>query len=231
MKKNCSLTILLAGFLFFGGCVSQESKIIIHPEPVPEQQEETWQILESQNGPQSAPVPEWLSRFLDGGNREVESMGIFPDRYVFVGRMNGNNFNALRQWTVAFTVQQDLPRLIAGRIENRMVSAASLYPDDEYGDFFAALVKAASDAEYFDISIVETFWIKRRIETKALDENLEENVIIKEQYEFFILTSADKFRMQNKIRGIIESVKTPVSPTKEQATAINRIKRNFFEGF
>jgi hypothetical protein len=231
MKKNYSITLLLAGFLFFTGCVSQENKIIIHPEPIPVQQEETWQILESQNGPQNAPVPEWLRRFLAGGNREVESLGLFPDRYVFVGRIEGNNFNALRQWTATFTVQRDLPRLIARRIENRMVSAASLYPDDEYGDFFAALVKAASDAEYSDIRIVESFWVKRRIETKALDENLEENVIIREQYDFFVLTNADKFRMQNKIRSIMESIKTPAPPTREQAAAINRIKRNFFEGF
>jgi hypothetical protein len=231
MEKNYSIRILLASVLFFTGCVSQENKMIIHPEPVPEQQEETWQILESQNGPQNVSIPEWLSRFLAGGNREVEYMDRFQDSYVFVGKIEGNNFNALSQWAASFTVQQDLPRLIARRIENRMISAVSLYPDDEYGDFFAALVKTASDAEYSDINIIESFWIKRRIETKALDENLEENVIIREQYDFFVLTSADKFRMQNKIRSIMESVKTPAPPTREQATAINRIKRNFFEGF
>jgi hypothetical protein len=203
----------------------------MQPGPAFQRQSDAWQILESQNGPGGAAIPEWLSRYFSGGVREIESLGKYQDRYVFIGKIGGYNFNAMRQWAAVFSVERDLPRLIAKRIEERMVSAASFYPDDEYGDFFASLVKEASDADYSGITIEEKFWVKVQIETKVLDENLQERISTKEQYNYFILTSDDRFRMQNKIRGIIESVKPSTPPNRDQASAISRLKRNFFEEF
>jgi hypothetical protein len=228
MKKGRPLPALLASFLLFNNCASEAKKLPARPDPAPQQQSEAWQILESEN---NEAIPEWLKSYLSGGCREVESMGKYQDKYVFIGKMDGNNFSALSQWAAAFSADREMPRLVAMRIEERLVSAASLYPGDEYGDFFELLIKAASNAEYAGLAVEESFWIKRRIETVAPDEDGENNFAAREQYDFYKLTSDDKFRMQNKIRGIIESVKPPVPPTREQSSAISRIKRNFFEEF
>jgi hypothetical protein len=135
--------------------------------------------------------------------------------------------SALRQWASAFTVEQDLPRLVAARIEKRMISAATLYPDDEYGDFFVSFIKAAVDAVYPASKIEDRFWIRRRIHMKTGDELPPPE----ERYEFLVLISADKDAMQDRIHALMDGIRTPVHPTRNQAVAISRIKQIFFEEF
>jgi hypothetical protein len=108
---------------------------------------------------------------------------------------------------------------------------AEMYPDDEYGDFFEAFIKAAIDTKFFGAQIEGSFWIKRRIQTETQNTAQEENPLIEERYDFLILISVSKAVMQNQIRGIMDSINTSVRPTREQAAAINRIKQTFFERF
>jgi hypothetical protein len=156
-------------------------------------------------------------------------MDKYQDKYIFMGENSGSNFSALRQWAHYFSVEQDLPRLAATRIENRMIASASLYPDDEFGDFFEALVKSAADENYPGARKEESFWIKRLMGEAEPDQA--ENTPGGERYDFFVLISADKQDIQNRIRGIMEAAKTSRPPTRDQAAAINRLKQNFFWGF
>ena len=148
MKHRYTLPALLVSFIFLGNCASEAKRALIQPAIAPQKQSKAWlpawqsvgQIIESENGPGDASIPEWLSRYLSGGEREVESMGKYFDRYVFIGKMDGNNFSALSKWSEAFSAERELPRMVTMRIEERLVSAASLYPGDEYGDFFELLI-------------------------------------------------------------------------------------------
>ncbi|MDR1575655.1 MAG: hypothetical protein LBS37_06580 [Treponema sp.] len=229
---------ILTGPLFFFACAGQK-KIIFHPEfnPLPEQAETLvpGEIIESRNGPADAALPEWLGNFLNGGIRRVEAQGVYWDKYIFIGKNSGTNLNALRQWAERFTVAQDLPRLVGARIENRLLAAADLYPDDEYGEFFEAMIKSASDAEYPEALKEDNFWIKWRISGEpAADltgEGETENTVERDIYEFFVLISIDKIALQNRIQALMANIQTAVSPTRDQAASINRIRQNFFEVF
>jgi hypothetical protein len=229
--------------LIFCMCAGQQA-VVFRPEstPMPEQAEsaESGQMVESQNGPANAPVPEWVSRFLNGGIRQLEAQGVLSNHYLFVGRNRGTNLNALYQWAEAFTVAQDFPRLAALRIENRLLAAASLYPDDEYGEFFEAMIKNASDAEYPEAVKEESFWVKWRISGDTMaqaaseeeSETVEpENPAERESYEFFVLISIDKIMLQVRIEELLANTQTAVSPTRAQSASINRLRLNFFEGF
>jgi hypothetical protein len=225
MKNTNALSVLIAGLLI-AGCASEGKKFIFHPpDSAYEQTFDHTVIIESQNGPAGAPLPEWTVRYLQGGIPDVESMDNYSDKYVFIGENRGNNFNAMRQWALHYSAEQDLPRLAATRIEKRMYAQASLYPDDEYGDFFEALVKNAANEVYLNAQREESFWIKQQIE----EPEQTENPTVREAYVFFVLISADKAIMQKQIRDIMGNIKT--APTRDQSAAINRLRQNFFEGF
>jgi len=235
------IPLLLAAFLFTA-CFSPKGKIIFIPDPAQnDQQEQTgssssWQIIESQSGPGEDGLPAWVRSYFDGGVRRIETLDVYH-KYVFIGKNRGNNFHALQQWANGFTVAQDLPRLIVQRVERRLVAAAALYPDDEYGEYFAHMIKRVSDEEYPGAVKEDIFWTKQRnIPTEAENEEdadsetPPENVVV-ERYEFLILFSIDRDMFQTQINNIMADIKTTTAPTRDQATAINKIRQTFFEGF
>ena len=220
----------------FGGCASQEKKIVFRPEPVPEEADvvESGKLIESQRGAPSVALPEWVSRYLGGrspgeGLRQVEYLNAYRNAYVFIGKNRGTNLNALRQWAAEFTVAQDFPRLAAVRIEKRLLATAALYPDDEYGEFFEALIKKSSDAEYPEAKKGESFWVKWQVSAAESAET--ENPVVRELYELFIIISIDKNALQTRVRDLLSNTRTTVPPTRDQAASISRIQQHFFEEF
>jgi len=220
--------------LFFAACPSR-NRVLIRPDP--ERAEDlnvfflTGEILASKSGAPQADMPDWVNRFINGGIREVEQLNAHFNRYVFVGRNRGNNFIALNHWSLNFTVFHDFPRLAATRIENRLFSAAELYPDDEYGDFFVELIRLASNAEYPGAMIEDTYWIKTRIMPDTRSEEAGWPIEPLELYHFFVLITIDRMTMQSHIHRLIADARAVSNPTRAQRIAIDRVQQIFFEDF
>ena len=231
---------LLAAFMIVA-CIGQQKKLIIRPDPEQDGQYKpadsigAWQIIGSQNGQGDNGIPDWVRRYYDGGIHRVEAMDRFSNRYAFIGENRGENINALHQWANGFTVQHDLPRLIAARVEQRLVSPASLYPDDEYGQYFEMLIKAVSNGEYSGAVKEETYWVKRKMLPPGIEDDIDGDLpqaqAITELYEFLVLISIDDESLQNQLREIMAGIKTTVAPTRDQTASINRIRQAFFVGF
>jgi hypothetical protein len=236
MKKFFrSLFILI---FLFASCIGQKSRVIFHPgstqETKQEDSREIWEIIESQNGGPDAAVPEWVSLYLGGKVNEIESLPEFNGKYIFIGENRSENLNVLMQWVKGFAVVQDLPRLIVQRVEQKYITSASLYPDDEYGEYFLGMITKVSDGEFPGAVKEQTFWVKRRmIPVEAEDgDDLPppETPLVTERYEYFIMISIDKEALQRQIRNIMAEVRTAVTVTREQSAAINRVQNTFFEG-
>ena len=238
--KRYSLVLLCTAFML-AACAGQKGKIIFYPDPGQDKQPDpiyplkSWQIIESENGLGETEIPEWVRSYFDGEARRVESLDQYGGKYVFIGENWGENLNALQQWASNFTTLHDLPRLIAARVERRLVSAASLYPDDEYGQYFENLIKKVSDGEYHGAVKEQTFWVKREL-TGGIAEDIddaepEQMETATELYEYLILISIDNSTLQSQLRQIMRDIKTTVPPTREQTIAITRIQQTFFEGF
>ncbi|MDR0301737.1 MAG: hypothetical protein LBI04_05415 [Treponema sp.] len=180
-------------------------------------------IIETKSGRGKANLPEWLLTFNNGGIDAVEKMEKYQERYCFIGRNEGVNFEALKKWEDNYSTDQAFTRLAAARIETRLTSKAALYPDDEYGAFYEKLIKKSFDTEYLDASVEDTYWIKKTGTSEAND--------FQDIYEFFSFISIEKTIMQNVIRNMIAEVRAAVTPTRAQNNAINNIQKNFFEGF
>jgi hypothetical protein len=227
MKPFFRISGALLGFWLFFACAGEPPKIIIRPEdqekPPDQRETEPYTLINHQDAAAGKDIPEWVDLFLEQGAGAVEGMEAFSGRYVFIGVNRGNNSKALAQWAEAFTAAQDFPRLAAVRIEQRLIRAASLYPDDEYGEFFETLVKNASDAAYSGAVKEADFWILRRLH--------EDSSPRREQYDFFILVTIEKTLFQAQVRGMMNNMSPAVPPTRDQAAAVNRIRETFFEDF
>jgi hypothetical protein len=216
--------VFLAGLAFFCACTGEPAKIIIQPETkAPVQPRSGQVILDYQDAAGGRKIPEWVTRFLDRGSQGVEELEYYRDSYAFVAANRGTNFKALGHWAAGFTTAQDFPRLAAVRMEERMLRTALLYPDDEYGEFFEALVKRASDTVYTGALKEDTFWIKQL--------SYQENVPGREEYVFFVLVTMEKRELQTQVQALLAEISPITPPTREQAASINRLKETFFEGF
>lgn len=186
------------------------------------------EILESQDGFGPAYLPDWMFAFINGGIAETEKLDSYQDKYLFIGKIESDNFNALSKWAKSFTVDRNFPALAAARIEKRLISGSSLNPDDEYGIFFETLVKKAYGGEYPGAVTEEIYWIKIR-RSPVYGEPAEN--VLRDMYEFFVLVSIDKTAMQTIIKNMITETITAVKPARAQRAAINRLQQFFFEGF
>jgi len=236
--EKALLFLLIA---FFIGCKTKKEAVIFRPDPVQDKLQEqaglseSWEIIRSQNGSPEKGIPAWLRSYLDKGIQGVEALDTYSGKYVFVGENRGNNINVLQQWADGFTTAQDMPRLVVQRVEKRLVASASLYPDDEYGEYFAYLIKKVSDGEYQGANKEQIFWIKQKKipNSGENDENAEAPPANDdpERYEIFVLITMDKESLQKTIQEIMADIKTNTSPTRQQRAAINNINQTFFEGF
>jgi len=183
-------------------------------------------IIETKTGTSAKNLPGWLSAYINGGNEEVEKMSAYYGKYVFIGNNEGINFTAMNIWADNFSAVRDFSILAAERIERRMISAAYLYPDNEYGLFFETMVKKAYNTVYTGAVKEDTYWIKMK--ARQENDNMEAYTEI---YNFFVLISIDKITIQAIINDLMAESLSVVTPTAEQKDSINRLRQNFFLRF
>jgi len=167
-------------------------------------------------------IPAWLRSYLIGGIEAVEKLDAYSNKYVFIGVNEGENISVLNKWVEFFTVTQDFPMLAAARIEKRMYLTVSLYPDDEYGAFYEAMIHNAYNAVYQGAVKEDNYWIKiRSKDTEEASEN----------YKFYVFITIEKSLMQSIIRNMMTKTTADVTITAIQSNSVNRLRNTFFEGF
>lgn len=200
---------------------------MIQEDPLP-LVERNWEILDHRNMAAGGNIPAWVDHYLDGNIFLIESMEEYQDKYVFISANTGTNFNALAQWQAAFLPDLDFARLAAVRMEKRFLNAASVYPDDEYGSFFEALIRAASDAEWTGAIRMDDFWVYRSF---LEDLEGEDFFLVRESFDFLILVGIEKSLLEAQIRMLFDKIEPPVQLTRNQRNAVNRVVERFFDLF
>jgi hypothetical protein len=216
---------LILGVFFLSSCITDSSKQTYKLPEIPEEirNPRTFTITDHKNKSIGEAVPEWVNLYLNSGLREVEALRTYQGSYVFVQRNEGNNFNALQLWQDNFSVELDFPRLAATRIEARF-SASIPYPDEEYGAFYEALIRAASDASWTGAKTVDNFWIRKLYPANETEGE-------QETWEFLVLVTIEKSRFSSQLEKIFENINPVPPPDKNQISAINQVKERFYEKF
>jgi hypothetical protein len=223
--------------------MGQQNRIkYIIPDPTQDHHQElidpfvSWQIIETKTGPGNTGIPEWVRQYYNNRYQGLESLTPFRGKYMFAGENRGDSITSLDQWVNGFTAEHDFPRLVAARVERRLVSSASLYPDDEYGQFFESLIKAVADGEFPGAVRDQAFWIKRNVivPNEDFDPDEDDPEMAEfgfERYEYLVLIGINKDILEKQLRDIMSGIRTTVPPTREQAAKIAGIQQTFFEGF
>ncbi|MDR2397887.1 MAG: hypothetical protein LBD74_03895 [Spirochaetaceae bacterium] len=183
-----------------------------------------YQIIDFKDNHRGGDIPEWVHRYERQGISGVEGLAEYANDYIFISELEGTSFKALQQWSSGFVPAKDLSRLVASRIQERVTQRVSTYPEGEYGRFFEAFIRAASDAVYSGAVQVGDFWV--------LKEYFQEDGVTpdREVYNFLILIRIDKTVLRKSIQEILASL-GPMSLTKAQTQAVNRLKETFFDFF
>ncbi|MDR1898745.1 MAG: hypothetical protein LBQ55_01895 [Treponema sp.] len=167
-------------------------------------------------------LPEWVQRYLAEDIPGIELMPQYQDSYVFVGEALGTNNKALEQWAAGFTVAQDLPQLVAVRVQARLTAAVSGSPDVAYGRYFEQVIKGAADIRYTGARKETDFWLLKRYTGE--DDGADRDI-----YAFYVLVGIDKTALREQLNTILNGVQTDL--TREQSAAITRLRDNFYNGF
>jgi len=214
----------LLAVIVLSGCAGQQNFPLWQDEPLKVEMS-SWEILDFDNKDNGGIIPDWVFFYLDGNIASIENIRGYQNHYVFVGANKGTNYIALRQWRAAFSPGLDFARLAAIRIEKRFLKSAVTYPDDEYGGYFEAMIRAASDAQWEGVIRRQDFWLHRRI--KGIDEETPDTEI----YDFLILLIIEKDLMKQQVSTLLQNVRSPAPLSRYQRTAVSRVQENFFDGF
>lgn len=170
-------------------------------------------------------IPGWVATFIEGGVQGVEALPAYKDKYVFIAEDSGKNKSALSLWMTGFNISQEVARMVSTRVQSKFAGAAAGSPDDEFGRYFENVVKSSADAKYSGARKENDFWILRRyfkVDGKTID---------REEYTMYILVSIDKAMLQSQIEAVLNGTVADKPLTREQQTAVDRVKESFYEGF
>ncbi|MDR0323214.1 MAG: hypothetical protein LBI12_02050 [Treponema sp.] len=225
---------LLGAFLF--SCAGQEKSMYI---PVPdefffEQEQKKVEldiITETRDGVSVENMPPWMYFYASGGIEAVERIGSYNGKYVFIGNNEGENFDALGMWVDNFSAVRDFTMLAADRIERRIISASTMYPEYEYGSFYETMVKKAYSSIYSGAVKEDTYWVKMKVGDENDDGENGSRLDNAGIYYFFVLITIEKGKMQAAVTNMIAESLASVTPTETQRNAIIRLQQRFFERF
>ena len=187
-----------------------------------------WEITDYRDKDKNGIIPVWVDLYFRENISSIENLEEFADHYVFISANSGINFNALKQWNAAFAPDLDFARLAAARIEKRFLNAAITYPDDEYGSFYEALIRAASDAQWTGAEKRGDFWVYRVFYEAVETEETEAGT---ENYDFLILVIIEKNLLERQIQVLLNNINPDEPLSRDQRNAVNRVTERFFEGF
>ncbi len=224
MKKTILVMVLVTTLIAMIGCASKPAtagKDAQLPTKGP-----NYVVIDHKTMALGGTIPDWLDVYMNGGSlRDIEALPKYKDVYVFVAEDQGTNLNALRQWATGFSVAQDMARLVSTRVQARFAGAAVGSPDDEFGRYFENVVKTAADASYSGARKEADFWVLKRYfkeDGKTVD---------KEVYDYYVLVTIDRELLKKQIDNVLNNVNVDKPLTKEQQTAVERVKQSFYEGF
>ncbi len=221
MKKAIWIVTLVAAAVAVTSCASSSKE----KKPEPKKAIVKFDVIEHKASSIGGDVPEWVSIYVSDGNTGVEAMPRYKDKYVFVGEDTGTNLNALRMWAQGFNVAQDLARLVSTRVQAKFAGAMAGSPDEEVGRYFENVVKNVADATITGARKETDFWVFKRYyktDGKAVD---------REVYDYYVLNTIDKEMLKKQLDMVINGTKPEKPLTKEQSTAVDRVKEAFYEGF
>jgi hypothetical protein len=175
-------------------------------------------IGDYKNRTAGAQLRPWVRAYLDYGNQGIEVLEQYRDVYALVAVQNGASTSLLDHWLQSFSLAQDFPRLVAARIRRRFTWNLSRNAADEYGQNLDEAVRAAYNAPFSGARREDDSWI------------FIENPEASGEYLYLILFTVPRDQLEEQITETLSEIRAE-SASRDQNSAFNRVRENFFEGF
>ena len=221
-----SMMLLLIPFVFSCAGSSRAPKVIAAPPVETEAAAVQWEIIDHKTAGLVEEPPEWVELYITVGIEALEALPQYADKYIFVAENTGTNADALAQWSLGFTVDQDLPRLVSARVQARLSREGN--PDRDYGLFFERAVKFTADHDYPGGLREADFWVLQR---SIGAESEDGPAAAQEVYHFYIVVSIDRERLIPEIDTALLTAAEYTKPSREETLAVSRISAAFYGGF
>jgi hypothetical protein len=215
-----SRAILIGAFLIVSCSSDPQGSLNLGPAPEYRMEQRISEVIDHEE-----PMPEWASRYLEAGVPGIETLPEYSASYVFIDRQVGSSLEALRLWAAGFLVERDFSRLVAARIQGRFIAESNGNPAEEYGRYFEAVAKGASNLVFQGASRRGGFWVKKRI---FEDDGVSP---VEDIYEYLIMVSVDRETLRQQIDMLLITSRPDKPATKDQSAASMRLRLDFFEGF
>jgi hypothetical protein len=184
---------------------------------------QTNRLLDYQGKASGLALPRWVEAYLAGGNAGVEALPEYGYLYAFVGENSGPSPGPLENWRRNFDVKRTFPRLAGARIRFRFIRDLDTSADEVYGGCYEAAVKAVYRADYSGPWKEGDFWVLEEPgeNPKRAGEN--------GRYRYLVLVLVPGDVFEEEVQEILEQTKG--SGSRDQYSAFEKLRENFFEGF
>jgi hypothetical protein len=222
MKKKCLIAgASIAMFVLAAACVSHPAKTT--PTPAPIQQAPTkmfYDIIDHKGMALGKAVPDWI---LDEA-ADLEKSGAYKGNYLFKFEESGKNLDAVKSWAQNFSAPSEIAKIVTTRVQQKFAGAQA-GDKDKLGIYFENVVKVLSQADYTGAKKIEDWWILKQYNKDAGTKAGQQ------EYTYYMLYGIPKDTLDQLIQDQLEKVKNDFKPTNEEATAMDRVKQAFVEGF
>jgi hypothetical protein len=218
VKRALIAAALILSLLAVVGCTSTpapEPKKISTANVAP-----TFKVIDHKYAAAGREWPEWVFQ----ETFDLERMDQYKDMYLFKFEEEGQNLDSVKTWTNNFSAASEIAKVVSTKVQQKFAGAQA-GDKDKLGVYFENVVKLVSEANYSGAKKVSDYWV---LKSYFKDDGVSEK---ERKYAYYLLFSIPKATLQELINQKIKEAGQAVKATAEQATAMDRVKESFYEGF
>ncbi len=177
-----------------------------------EEKAEEWVIVDHKTKDFGGNVPRWVTRT----PMQLQQEDMYKDYYVFIEDQIGKDLDGIKIWATNFSVNANIARMVANRVESRFAGAA-VGDKNMVETYMENVVKSVSAATFSRVVIEDEFWIKKQ--SKQTGEV---------EYRYLFLVTVPRSEIDEAIRRIFSNADEANKPkTEEEKVARQRVKDIF----
>jgi hypothetical protein len=165
-------------------------------------------------------VPDWV---LQEAN-DLEKQDQYKTLYLFKFEETGKNLDATKTWANNFSAPSEISKIVTTRVQQKFAGAQA-GDKDKLGNYFENVVKTLSQAEYSGAQKVADWWLLKQYRKNSATKAGQQ------EYTYYLLYGIPKDTLNKLVQDQLDKARDAIAATPEQATAIDRVKQAFTEGF
>ena len=179
---------------------------------VVEGQIEEWVIVDHKTKDFGGNVPRWVTKT----PMQLQTEDMYKDYFIFIEDQLGKDLDGIKIWATNFSINSNITRMVANRVESRFAGAA-VGDKDMVETYMENVVKSVSAATFSRVVIEDEFWIKKQSKKSGEVE-----------FRYLFLVTVPRAEIDEAIRRIFSDADNANKPkTEEEKVARERVREIF----